>query len=30
VLDYSMPPEKDDGSEPANNDDPAEVSKTAT
>ena len=30
VLDYSIPPEKDDGNEPANNDDPAEVSKTAT
>ena len=30
VLDYSMPPEGDDGSEPANNDDPAKVSKTAT
>lgn len=30
VLDYSMPAEGDDGGEPANNDDPAKVSKTAT
>lgn len=30
VLDYSVPPEHEDGSDPANEDDPAEVSKTAT